>query len=104
MNKEMIDMLVSNWQTWSILVAALGVGYALARKFEKLLGKDSQGRTVVDRLERVEHQLYPNGGSSLTDKVDYIRRDQNKMKNQISEVSGELRVIKDIVTVMVDKE
>jgi len=100
----MIKMFVENWQTWSILTAALGVGYALARKFERLLGKDLQGRTIVDRLERVEHQLYPNGGSSLTDKVDYIRRDQNKMKNQISQVSGELSVIKDIVTVIVDKE
>lgn len=103
MINEMINMFVANWQTWSILTAALGVGYTLARKFENLLGKDLQGRTIVDRLERVEHQLYPNGGSSLTDKVDYIRRDQNKMKNQISQVSGELSVIKEIVTVIVDK-
>lgn len=103
MKQEFLTMLADTWQTWTIVAAALGAGYALARKFENILGKDSQGRTIVDRLERVEHQLYPNGGSSMSDKVDYIRRDQNKMKNQIAEISGEVKVIKDIVTVIVDK-
>jgi hypothetical protein len=39
----------------------------------------------------------------MSDKIDYIRRDQNKMKQQISEISGEVKVIKDIVTAIVDK-
>jgi hypothetical protein len=82
--------------------ASLAV-YTIVRRFEKLLGKDREGRSIIDRLERVEHQLYPNGGSSMSDKVDYIRRDQNKMKQDISQISGELKVIKDIVTVIVDK-
>lgn len=103
MNNEFLTMFVENWQTWSIIAAALGVGYTLAKKFEDILGKDKDNRTIVDRLERVEHQLYPNGGTSLSDKVDYIRRDQNKMKENISEISGEVKVIKDIVTAIVDK-
>jgi hypothetical protein len=45
----------------------------------------------------------PNGGSSMSDKIDYIRRDQNKMKNELSQISGELEVIKDIVISIVDK-
>ena len=101
---NILEMLEANWQMFATLSGALTLGYAVARRFEKLLGKDRQGRTIVDRLERVENQLYPNGGSSIVDKVDYIRRDQNKMKQQISGVSGELKVIKDIVTVIVDKK
>lgn len=98
-----IEMANEYWQFVVLVVSGLGVGYAIARKFEGLLGTDKKGNTVVERLERIEHQLYPNGGSSLSDKVDYIRRDQNRMKESISEISGELKVIKDIITVIVDK-
>jgi hypothetical protein len=101
--EEFLNTAVTNWEMIVAFTgASLGI-YTIIRRFEKLLGKDREGRSIVDRLERVEHQLYPNGGSSLSDKVDYIRRDQNKMKQQISEVSGEIKVIRDIVTVIVDK-
>jgi hypothetical protein len=39
----------------------------------------------------------------MSDKIDYISRDQNKMKNELSQISGELEVIKDIVISIVDK-
>jgi hypothetical protein len=100
---DILEMFEANWQMFATLFGALTIGYAVARRFEKLLGKDREGRSVVDRLERMEHQMYPNGGSSLADKLDYVRRDQNKMKQSIAEISGELKVIKDIVTVIVDK-
>jgi hypothetical protein len=58
---------------------------------------------LLERIERIEAQVTPNGGSSMSDKIDYIRRDQNKMKQNVSEISGELKVIKDIVTAIVDK-
>jgi hypothetical protein len=87
----------------TIIGVALSVGYAMARRFEGLLGKNKKGDTVVERLEKIERQIMPNGGSSMSDKIDYIRRDQNRMKQQVSEISGELKVIKDIVTVIVDK-
>lgn len=103
METTLISLITEYWQFVILVGSGLGVGYAMARRFEGLLGKDKKGNTIIERLERIEHQLYPNGGSSLTDKVDYIRRDQNKMKESISEISGELKVIKDIVTVIVDK-
>lgn len=103
MDQNFLEMISETWQMLTIIGAALAVGYATARKFEGLLGKDKKGNTVIERLERIEHQLYPNGGSSLTDKVDYIRRDQNNMKQDISEISGELKVIKDIVINIVEK-
>ena len=103
MDQNFLEMISETWQMLTIIGAALAVGYATARKFEGLLGKDKKGNTIIERLERIEHQLYPNGGSSLTDKVDYIRRDQNNMKQDISEISGELKVIKDIVINIVEK-
>lgn len=103
MEMNLLSTLAETWQTLTIVAVALSVGYATARKFEGLLGKNKKGDTVVERLEKIERQLSPNGGSSMSDKIDYIRRDQNRMKQQVSEISGELKVIKDIVTVIVDK-
>lgn len=91
------------WQVLTIIAAALGVGYAMARRFEGLLSKDKKGNTLLERIQRIEAQVHSNGGTSMLDKVDYIRRDQNKMKENIAEISGELKVIKDIVTAIVDK-
>lgn len=103
MQVNFLSTLAETWQTLTIIGVALSVGYAMARRFEGLLGKNKKGDTVVERLEKIERQIMPNGGSSMSDKIDYIRRDQNKMKEHISEISGELKVIKDIVTVIVDK-
>jgi len=103
MELNILSTLAETWQTLTIIGVALSVGYAMARRFEGLLGKNKKGDTVVERLEKIERQIMPNGGSSMSDKIDYIRRDQNKMKQQVSEISGELKVIKDIVTVIVDK-
>lgn len=99
----MLAMISDTWQMLTIIAAALGIGYMTARRFEGLLGKDKKGNTVLERLEKIERQLTPNGGSSMSDKIDYIRRDQNKMKNELSQISGELQVVKDIVISIVDK-
>jgi hypothetical protein len=103
MEMNILSTLAETWQTLTIIAVALSIGYATARKFEGLLGKNKKGDTVVERLEKIERQIMPNGGSSMSDKIDYIRRDQNKMKNELSEISGELEVIKSIVTAIVDK-
>ena len=103
MNPTFLAMISDTWQMLTIIAAALGVGYAMARRFEGLLGKDKKGNTLLERIERIEAQVHPNGGSSMSDKIDYIRRDQNRMKNELSQISGELEVIKDIVTAIVDK-
>lgn len=103
MNVNILSTFAETWQMLTIIAAALGVGYVMARRFEGLLGKNKKGDTLLERIERIESQVLPNGGSSMSDKIDYIRRDQNKMKQQISEISGEVKVIKDIVTAIVDK-
>jgi len=103
METNFLYTLAETWQMLTVIGVALGVGYAMARRFEGLLGKNKKGDTIVERLEKIERQIMPNGGSSMSDKIDYIRRDQNKMKNELSEISGELAVIKDIVISIVDK-
>ena len=100
---NILATLAETWQMLTVVVIALSAGYAIARRFEGILGKNKKGDTLVERLEKIERQILPNGGSSMSDKIDYIRRDQNKMKNELSQISGELEVIKGIVTVIVDK-
>lgn len=103
MEMNILSTLAETWQTLVVIGVALSIGYATARKFEGLLGKNKKGDTVVERLEKIERHIMPNGGSSMSDKIDYIRRDQNKMKNELSQISGELEVIKGIVTAIIDK-
>jgi len=57
--------------------------YRILRRIDGVLGVDRQGRTISDRLERVEHQLFPNGGSSLTDKINRIEKEQGVLYAQI---------------------
>jgi hypothetical protein len=73
-----------------IIIGAVLATYRLARRIGDAIGVDNAGRTLSERLERVEHQLWPNGGSSLADRVNSIER-------CTTETSAELRIIKDIL-------
>jgi len=62
--------------TTSAVITAIGIIiggiiaiYRLARRIQDSIGLDAKGRTISERLDRVEHQLWPNGGSSLADQV-----------------------------------
>ena len=57
--------------------------YTIVKRMEHTLGVDEQGRTISERLNRVEHQLFPNGGSSLTDKINRIAFEQQDMKHEL---------------------
>ena len=87
------------------LTAIFGVGYATVRKFERILGKDEKGRTIADRLDRVEHQIFPNGGSSIPDKVKCLADNQSEIKQDIKQLTGEVKVIHDVlVAYIADKK
>ena len=73
-----------------VIFGALYKVYKVAKRIDDALGLDSKGRTVSDRLDRSELQLFPNGGSSLTDKINSIAFEQRAMK-------GELDAVKDIM-------
>jgi hypothetical protein len=71
----------------TVAISAIGLFvlkiYKIAKRIDGALGVDKEGRTISDRLGRVEHQLFPNGGSSLTDKINRIERDQSALQSQI---------------------
>lgn len=83
----------------AILVVFGGVVsiYRLVKRIDNSIGLDQDGRTVTDRIGRVEHQLWPNGGSSLADKV-------NELDRQSRETSGEVKVILNLLQIMVAKD
>lgn len=89
--------IIENWSTLASIGTLLLVGYATARKFERILGKDEKGRTIADRLDRVEHQLFPNGGSSLADKVNCLSEDQAEIKQDMKAATAELKVVHDVL-------
>lgn len=83
--------------TVAAVITALGVifggvysVYRIVNRIGQALGVDSKGRTLSERLERVEHQLWENGGSSLADRV-------NNIETHIIKVSAEMELVKDIV-------
>lgn len=89
--------IIENWSTLLSIGTLLAVGYATARKFERILGKDEKGRTIADRLDRVEHQLFPNGGSSLADTVNSLKDNQSEIKSDIKQTSAEVKLIHDVL-------
>lgn len=76
------------------LIAALIAIYRVARRLDDAIGKDEKGRTISDRLERVEHQLWENGGSSLADRV-------NRIEATAHETKTEIVLVKEILVAMV---
>ena len=72
------------------LGSILYVIYKIIKRVELAVGVDSSGRTLAERMERVEHQLWENGGDSLKDQV-------NSIEMLARETAVEVRFIRDIV-------
>jgi len=68
--------------------------FKIAKRIDSAIGVDSDGRTLSERMDKVEYQLWPNNGSSLADKVD-------KVEKNTAQNSTELRIIKELVMVIV---
>lgn len=80
-----------------VLIGGIISIYRIAKRIDNSIGLDQEGRTITDRMGRVEHQLWPNGGSSLADKV-------NELDRQSRETSGEVKVILNLLQIMVAKD
>lgn len=76
------------------IFALLYTIYKIARRLDDAVGVDKQGRTISERLDRVEHQLWKNGGDSLADQVGNVM-DQSK------ETATEVRLMKEILLKLV---
>lgn len=74
-----------------VIVGGLVSIYRFVKKISDSIGVDKNGRTLAERLDRVEHQLWENGGSSLADRVNIIEAHSIK-------TSAEVGLIKDLIT------
>lgn len=79
----------------------------LIRRGEQMLKVDKDGNTIIDRishrmedqddrLNRIDYQLHPNGGGSLSDKV-------NKVEKDIVEVKAQNDVVLSLLNTIVEK-
>ena len=81
-----------------VLTGASALGYKIykiAKRVEGSIGVDSQGRTLSERMSRVEHQLWPNGGDSLADQVHEIEKCSR-------DTAVEVRLIRDLLVSIVE--
>lgn len=77
----------------------LGAGwrvYRMLHRVDQALGVDKEGRTLSERMSRVEYQLWPNAGQSLKDQVGRVER-------QVTESTAEIRVVREMLSTLIDK-
>ena len=92
------NMLVS--EVLFIIGAIVAVGsffyaiFKIAKRIDTAIGVDGEGRTLSDRMDKDEYQLWPNNGSSLADKVDRVEKSTESN-------ATELRIIKELVMIIV---
>lgn len=79
-----------------VIIAALIKVYRVAHRIDAALGVDGDGRTVADRITRIEHQVYANSGSSMFDRVA-------QTETRVGELTGEIRVVRDLLTELVER-
>ena len=77
-----------------VIIGALIAIYRVAKKIGDSIGVDKSGRTIAERLDRVEHQLWENGGSSLADRV-------NNIDKSVTSLNAEMKLITALVTASV---
>jgi hypothetical protein len=97
MAQELIFTIAAVITAIGVILGALRAIYKVARKIGDAIGVDEKGRTLSARLDRVEHQLWENGGSSLADRVNKI--EAHSVKN-----SSELEIIKNYLMPAVVEE
>ena len=68
--------------------------YRIAKRIDSAIGVDSQGRTLSERMSKVEYQLWPNGGESLADQI-HASAEVGKSN------ATELKIVKELVMIMV---
>lgn len=99
----MNTFLVDNWQSLAAFALFLFTGWVVNKRINELVGKDHNGRTIIDRLERVEYQLFPNGGSSIKDQINRIEDSNHENREQIKYIHGEVKIIRNLINILIEK-
>lgn len=68
--------------------------YKIAKRIDAAIGVDEHGKTISERMTKVEYQLWENGGGSLKDDVNLIR-------DVTQQNTTEIRIVKELVLTMV---
>jgi hypothetical protein len=89
MTSDLIMTLASIIGALAVISASAYAIYKIAKRIDAALGVDEKGRSISDRLAKVEHQLWENGGSSLADRV-------NNIEHHVIKVSTEIDLIKNL--------
>lgn len=90
MTPDLLFSVAATITACGVIVGGIIATYRVAQKIEKSIGLDENGKTVSERLARVEHQLWENGGSSLADRV-------NTIETHTVRTTAELEIIKAIL-------
>lgn len=89
MATDIIITIASIFGALTVIFGAVFSSYKLAKRIDAAIGVDKNGRSISDRLDKVEHQLWENGGSSLADRV-------NNIEKHVVKVSTEIEFIKNL--------
>jgi hypothetical protein len=90
MPQEVILTVAAVITAVGVIIGSLLAIYRVAHRIGDAIGVDKNGRTIADRLDRVEHQLWENGGSSLADRV-------NTIEAHVLKTTTELTLIKEFL-------
>jgi hypothetical protein len=89
---------------FGVILGGMYVVYRMMRRVEGAIGIDKQGRSIADRMDRVEHQLWPNGGSSLADKVNSMGNSMNELDACSRETSAKVELIREMLVAIIESE
>jgi hypothetical protein len=90
MTQELILSIAAIFSGIGVIFGGVLSVYKISKRIDSAIGLDSSGRTLAERLERVENQLWENGGSSLADRVNVIEKHTVK-------TSAEVELIKNLI-------
>lgn len=90
MNEQLILTVAAIITAVGVIIGSLMAIYKVARRIGDSIGVDKNGRTLSERLDRVEHQLWENGGSSLADRV-------NTIEEHVIKTSAKLELIESLI-------
>jgi hypothetical protein len=77
-----------------VIATISGVGafmfsiYKIAKRVDQAIGVDGEGKTLSERMSKVEHQLWENGGSSLKDQVNDVQKCQTEINAKMGVIEG----------------
>lgn len=83
------------WPVFILIAVVLGVGWRGAVVLRNQIAEviKPSVESIHGRLDRIEHQLYPNGGGSVPDKIDGVFTALKKAARVQKEIQSELKVL-----------